>query len=418
MHMRIAWMKMGGLWPLNTGGRQRSFQILSALARRHQLTLVTTHGRDDDPAGLARALPHAEAVVSVPYQVAKHGEPRFLATLAASWATTAPVDLWKWRVGRFRREVARVLAAGTFDTVIVDFLFADANLTRRDIPVVFFSHNVEYLIWKRLADIERRPWRKAILEIEWRKMRRSEGRTVRRADATVAVSDADRRLFLADAPDAAIEIIRTGVDTTYFAPGGAAEIPGRLVFSGSMDWYPNEDAIAYFSERLLPRLKHARPDVALTVVGRNPGSSLRETATRAGIALTGTVDDVRPFIDEGSVYIVPLRIGGGTRLKILEALAMAKPVVSTTLGAEGLTLAPDRHYIAADGDERFADAVLALLADAPARRRLGQQGRQLVVDEHSWDRVAREFELTLATAMRNHYASGRYAEGRVAVSSR
>jgi glycosyltransferase involved in cell wall biosynthesis len=411
-------MKMGGLWPLNTGGRQRSFQILSALARRHQLTLVTTHGRDDDPAGLVRALPHCEAVVSVPYRVPKHGEAAFLAALAGSWATRYPADLWKWRVRGFRQELARVLDARAFDAVIVDFLFAEANLPRRDVPVVFFAHNVEYLIWKRLAEIEKQPWRKAILDIEWRKMRRAEARVVRRAEATVAVSDADRRLFLADAPDATIDIIPTGVDTSYFAPAGAREIPGRLVFSGSMDWYPNEDAIAYFANSILPGLRQQRPDISLTVVGRNPGSSLKELATRAGIGLTGTVDDVRPFIDEAAVYIVPLRVGGGTRLKILEALAMAKPVVSTTVGAEGLTLVPGTHFVAADGEAGFSSAVLSLLADEHARRRLGRSGRQLVVDEHSWERVASEFERTLNGAMRNGYASGQYAESRVAVSPR
>jgi glycosyltransferase involved in cell wall biosynthesis len=416
--MRIVWMKMGGLWPLNTGGRQRSFQILSSLARRHQMTVVTTHGRDDDPDGLKDALRDCEEIVSLPYRVPKHGGVSFAKALAESWLTGYPVDLWKWRVGHVRDAVSRLLRERPFEAVIVDFLFADANLARRDVPVLFFSHNVEYLIWKRLADIERRPWRKAILEVEWRKMRRAEARCVRRADATVAVSDADRSLFRADVPDADIDVVPTGVDTSYFAPQGAPEIAGRLVFSGSMDWYPNEDAIAYFAERILPRLRRQRPDVTLTVVGRNPGPALREIAGRAGITVTGTVDDVRPFIDEAAVYVVPLRVGGGTRLKILEALAMAKPVVSTTVGAEGLALVSGRHYVAADGDDAFSNTVLALLDDADARHRLGQSGRQLAVEEHSWDRVSRDFERALDAAVRNHHAFQRPAEGRVAVSPR
>ena len=204
------------------------------------------------------------------------------------------------------------------------------------VPVVLFEHNVEYMIWQRLCALETRPWRRALFEIEWRKLRAREADACREADLTIAVSEDDRRRLEELAPGIRAASIPTGVDTNYFMPDGRPERANRLVFSGSMDWHPNEDAVIYFADAILPRIRAEIPDATLTVVGRNPTARLREVAARAGIDVTGTVDDVRPSIGEAAVYVVPLRAGGGTRLKIFEALAMAKPVVSTTVGAEGL----------------------------------------------------------------------------------
>jgi glycosyltransferase involved in cell wall biosynthesis len=183
-----------------------------------------------------------------------------------------------------------------------------------------------------------------------------------------------------------------------------------------MDWHPNEDAVLHFADTILPRIRSAVPGTTFTVVGRNPTARLREHAARAGITVTGTVDDVRPFIAEGSVYVVPLRAGGGTRLKIFEALAMARPVVSTTVGAEGLGLMPGRHYVAADEPAAFADAVVALLRDESRRRALGGTGRQLVETCYSWPRIARVFEQHCEEVVAEHAHARRRADGRVDLS--
>src|SRR6185503_7113005 len=143
------------------------------------------------------------------------------------------------------------------------------------------------------------------------------------------------------------------------------------VFTGSMDWYPNEDGILYFADTILPLIRRECPDAQVTVVGRDPSARLRAAASGRGVRLTGTVEDVRPYMSDAAVYVVPLRVGGGTRLKIFEALAMGKPVVSTTVGAEGLPLVPGKHYLRADEPADFARAVVALLRDPARRRRLG-----------------------------------------------
>jgi glycosyltransferase involved in cell wall biosynthesis len=415
--MRVLWVKMGGLWPLNTGGRQRSFQLLRELSRRHQVVLVTTDGPDDEPAGLANSLDRCERIVSVPYHAPKQGSARFAATLARSWASRYPVDLWKWRSPEVRRLIAQFIRGGRFDVVVADFLAAIPNVPLQSgPPVVFFAHNVEHMIWRRLREVEPRHLRRQLLEVEWRKVRRIESDACHQARLTIAVSDEDRNILSALAPAARIVSIPTGVDVTYFKPDSAREQPHRLVFSGSMDWYPNEDAMFHFIEAILPRLRQVHPDLAVTVVGRNPRERLRAAAAAAGVDVTGTVNDVRPHIARGSVYVVPLRVGGGTRLKIFEALAMGKPVVSTTIGAEGLGLEHGRQLLLADTAEDFTHAVLSLLANADQRRALAREGRRIVQQRYAWPMVAQSFEAYLLEAATGETASAGTADARVAVS--
>ena len=416
--MRIVWVKMGGLWPATTGGRVRSLNTISELAREHQISVITTHGQGDDPEGLGEQLARCERVVSVPYAVPKRGSAAFAAAVAGSWFSHYPVDLWKWRVRAVRREVQKVLASGNVDLCIADFLFAAANvpmLARQrsgqagNVPVLLFEHNVEYLIWQRLANLETTAWKRALFEMEWRKVRACEAEACRRAAMTIAVSDDDRERLSEMSPGSRIVSIPTGVDTRYFTPRPGADVPARLVFSGSMDWHPNEDAVCYFVDTILPRVRAEFPNVSFTIIGRNPGPRVRELAAQPGVHVTGTIDDVRPSIAEGAVYVVPLRAGSGTRIKIFEALAMGKPVVSTTVGAEGLALESGRHFLAADTPHDFAHAVIRLLRDPVRRQALGDAGRALVEANYSWTTVARQFEARCEEVVAEHVYPGREA---------
>jgi glycosyltransferase involved in cell wall biosynthesis len=391
--MRILWVKMGGLWPPTSGGRTRSLQILSQLSRRHSVSVVTTHGPGDDPDGLRAQLPRSERVVSFAYDPPKRGSVAFPMTVARSWLSRDPVDLWKWRVPDVRACVESLIDSGQIDVCVCDFLFAAHNVPLRGrVPTVLFEHNVEYLIWKRLCDLETVPWKKALLAVEWHKLRAREAAACREATMTIAVSDDDRQRLAALAPEADIAWIPTGVDTDYFHPVAAAERPAHLVFSGSMDWHPNEDAVRYFMADILPLIRAEIPEASFSVVGRNPTSALRQLADAAGVGVSGTLDDIRPAILEGAVCVVPLRAGSGTRLKIFEALAMGKAVVSTTVGAEGLDIEPGRHYVAADGARPFAEAVIDLLKNPMRRQRIAAAGRDLVESRYSWAQVAVPFE--------------------------
>jgi glycosyltransferase involved in cell wall biosynthesis len=189
------------------------------------------------------------------------------------------------------------------------------------------------------------------------------------------------------------------VDTEYFKPEGSPESPSELVFTGSMDWVPNEDAILHFARAILPAVLREVPEASLTVVGRKPSARLRAAVAGLPVRVTGRVEDVRPYVSKAAVYVVPLRAGGGTRLKIFEALAMGKAVVSTTVGAEGLPLIPGEHFIGADDPALFAGAVVSLVRDPARRRALGAAGRRLVEERYSWPQVAREFEQHFAKVL-------------------
>lgn len=404
--LRILWVKVGGLWPLNTGGRLRSFHLLRELSATHEVTVLTTHGPDEDPDALSRQLNRCREVRSLPHRSAKKNSGRFFLALARSWLTRLPVDLFKNRIPALRDAVAQSLASGDFDLVVADFLVAIPNVPLDGkTPVLHFSHNVEYMIWQRLGSTEQRLPHKALLALEWRKMRRYELEACRRADYTVAVSEQDRDQLGEGLAQPRIGAIATGVDLDYFQVGDRDQEAGReIVFSGSMDWFPNEDAILHFIDAILPLLREEIPDVTVTVVGRNPSDRLRAAADQASIRVTGTVPDVRPYVQRAAVYIVPLRIGGGTRLKIYEALAMGKAVVSTHIGAEGLPLEEGKHILRADEPADFAREVLGLLEDPERREALGTAGRTLMEERFSWAQVAREFEQYCRKAVSGHPA--------------
>jgi glycosyltransferase involved in cell wall biosynthesis len=224
-------------------------------------------------------------------------------------------------------------------------------------------------------------------------MRDYEASQCRRFDHVIAVSREDAATIRTDYEIEAVSWIETGVDTEFFRPSGTQRLePNNLVFTGSMDWLPNQDAICYFVRDILPRVKRRVPDVTLTVVGRDPSPAVAELGrSDPAIRVTGYVEDVRPHIERAAGYIVPLRIGGGTRLKIYEALAMEKPVVSTSLGAEGLPVRDNVELLIADSPESFADAVVRVLRDGAKARALGRRGAATVRARHSWDRVAQAF---------------------------
>lgn len=393
--MRILWVKVGGLWPLTSGGRLRSFHTVAELSRRHQVTVVTTHEADDEGDFRPARLGAAVRVVSLPFVPVKRGKASFALALAGSWVSQLPVDLWRWRIRAMRDVVRRMLTRGKFDICVADFLAAMPNIPGRlgDVPLVLFEHNVEHKIWRRVSETERRTLLRPLLEVEWRKMRRYEALACQRAALVLAVSEADRDLLQSVAPAARVETVPTGVDAAYFASNGAPEVQEEVLFTGSMDWYPNEDAMAYFIERILPSIRREVPGVRMTIVGRKPREGLREVAEAAGVTVTGTVEDIRPFMARAAVYVVPLRIGGGTRLKVFEALAMGKAVVSTAIGVEGLPLVEGGEFALADNPDEFARSVVALLRDPARRRALGARGRRLVEERYSWAESARVFEV-------------------------
>jgi glycosyltransferase involved in cell wall biosynthesis len=281
-----------------------------------------------------------------------------------------------------------------FDCAVVDHLAPTAYFP--DLPhAVFFQHNVETVIWRRHVEHATDPLRRWYLGIQAARMFEYERRVSLEAGHIVAVSktDADemRRLFGVTR----VTEIPTGVNIEYFQPlvEGPAGVGADLVFVGSMDWLPNVDGVLYFAREVLPLIRRKRPDCSVAIVGRTPPPKINELAVQDKyIQVTGTVPDIRPYLWGSAVSIVPLRIGGGTRLKIYEAMAAKIPVVSTTVGAEGLTVNPPDDIRIGDTPEEFAAQCLDLLADAEARRRVATAAWEMVNANFSWDHVSRCFE--------------------------
>jgi sugar transferase (PEP-CTERM/EpsH1 system associated) len=412
--MRILWLKSDPLLPLDKGGKLRTWHLMRHLARRHQITYLSFADPDQPRAEVDRMQQVAVRVETIPRRDPPKRSLRFYAGVALHLADPLPYAVGNYRSRAYRRRFRELVSDTAFDLIVCDFLPPAVNLPARlAAPAVLFTHNVEAEIWRRHAETAATPAARLLYQTQHRRMLAFEERTLRRFDGVLAVSEADRDTFARLYPGAAkrpIEIVATGVETQFFAPAPSAAGGRHLVFTGSMDWLPNEDAMLYFCREILPLVRAREPEVTLSIVGRAPTPAVQKLAADHGVVVTGRVDDVRPFMREAAVYIVPLRIGGGTRLKIFEAMAMGKAVVSTRVGAEGLPVTDGEHVRLADDPWTFADAVVRLLQDAGARRSLEAAARQLVVARYDWSAVAGELE----EALIRFSTDGRVAESFIA----
>lgn len=401
--MRILWLNVGLLLPLDKGGKLRTWHLMRHLATRHEITYLSFCDPEQPAADLAGMREVCAHLVTLPRRDAPKRSLTFYAGAAGYLAHPQPYAVAKYRSRAYIQRVAEVLNTRRFDLVVCDFLPPVVNLPRRlPCPAVLFTHNVEAEIWRRHAETAAGFTQRTLMGTQWRKMRRFEEGALRRFGLVLAVSDSDRRTFQRlYAPAAPIAVVPTGVDTGYFQPPADSSIEQQhLVFTGSMDWLPNEDGMTYFCREILPIVRRVEPEVTLSIVGRAPTPAVRKLADIRGVEVTGRVDDVRPHVARGAVYIVPLRVGGGTRLKIFEAMAMGRACVSTTVGAEGLPVTPGEHLVIADDPDRFAHAIVRLLRDRTHRAEIERAARQLVVERYDWSAAAAELEKALNAAVR------------------
>ena len=408
--MKILWLNANLLLPLDKGGKLRTWHVMRHLAAHHEVTYVSfCHPAQPraDHEGMREVCAHLH---TVPRTDPAKGTAQFYLDAARYLVDPVPYGVAKYRSDAFRNALERLFRAQRFDAVVCDFLVPIVNLPDRlPCPAILFTHNVEAEIWRRHAEIAGNPLSRYLLGQQWRRMLRFERRALGRFDLVLAVSDADRGTFQRLYPDTLrtpAHVVQTGVDTTYFAPSDAPQRRAHLVFTGSMDWLPNEDGMLYFVRDILPRIRQVEPDATLSIIGRAPTPAVTRLADDAGIDVTGRVDDVRPHIAAGAVYIVPLRIGGGTRLKIFEAMAMGKAVVSTTVGAEGLPVTSGQNIVIADEPARFAQAVVHMIRDGDARRAIEREARRVVVERYDWAAVAQGFEEALRRAVRTPARAG------------
>lgn len=405
--MRLLWVKPELLHPVDKGGRIRTYHMLRAIRRRHHVTYATLDDGRSGPEAIDRADEYCQQLIRVPARLAPPGSPGYLTDLFRNLASPLPYAIARYRSAALQSQVERLTASGSVDLVVCDFLVSAVNLPPRlTCPALLFQHNVEAEIWRRRAVVAGNPVLRAYLERQRDRMIAYEAAACRRFDLVVAVSQPDAEHFRNRYHAPRVLAIPTGVDTEYFRPEGqVSRTPGALVFVGSMDWSPNADGVLFFVEEVLPLLREAVAGVTLTVVGRDPGPRLRSLAeTHPDITVTGTVPDVRPYLAKAAAMVVPLRVGGGTRLKIFEAMAMETPVVSTTIGAEGLPVRNGEHLRIGDSAAGLADACVRALREESATRAMAREAAALVRRRFGWDTVATEFlaacESALETARR------------------
>jgi glycosyltransferase involved in cell wall biosynthesis len=396
--MKILWIKAGGLVPFDTGGKIRSYQILRGLADDHEVTLFTFYAAhtNDAHGDLERVFAHVECVpVPLPARSGIAETAHYTRHIASPF----PYTMAKYYHPDVRARLVRLVQSRDYDVIVCDFIYP-AGILPWDLPCpkVLFTHNVEALIWKRHFQVAANPLWKAICWHEYRKMARAERTYVQKSDHVLAVSATDGDFFARYIDPARITVIPTGVDLEYFSPAAQEERENAIVFTGSMDWMANEDGVRYFVRDILPRIRRDVPVATFWVVGRNPSARLQALdSPEAGVRITGTVDDIRPYLNQAAVYVVPLRVGSGTRLKIFEAMAAGKAIVSTTIGAEGLPVTHQENILLADDPDEFAGRVTSLLRDRSRRRALGRASRQLVEERYSWKAAARHCEAILTT---------------------
>jgi glycosyltransferase involved in cell wall biosynthesis len=384
-------------FPPDGGVNIRSFNILRLLSRRFDVTALCFYRRAErgNPEAVANAirglLPYARVeAFAIPQE---HHRTRLLWDHGRSVLRGRAYTVYAYESAAYRKRVRDLVASGEIDLVHMDSLDLAAYLPSLGaLPVVCTHHNVEsQLLWRR-ALAEEVPWRRVYLRWQAAWLEALEREWCGRVGLNVAVSDLDRAALQRIAPAARIAVVPNGVDVDAYAPsagGPGAGERGGLVFVGGANWFPNRDALEFFCTDILPHLRNGatggRPALPIVWVGRSSPQDQERYAADFGVRLTGYVDDIRPYVREATCYVVPLRVGGGTRLKILDAWAMGKAVVSTTVGCEGLAAAPGENILIADTPEEFATAVRHVLTDPVLRERLGRGGRRTAESTYSWD---------------------------------
>ncbi len=389
--MKILFITFFVPYPPTAGHTQRDFNIIRQLAKDNEIFLLCFNQKILIPnkAELDNSIKHLSQYCSY-IKVFKiptdYSALKWYSYLFFNLFTITPFTVWKFGSKELRRELKALRANNCFDLVHIDTVeLAGYAKLLENTPKLLNHHNVESrLIFRRGANAAN-PLAKLYLYLQGLKLQLFEKRMLDKFDMNACVSENDQEYLAGISPKARFTQVPNGTDIDYFKPSGE-KLQQSLVFAGSMSWYPNGDAMIYFCSEVLPLIKKEFPDIRCDIIGSHPPSRLQTLAARdKSIQLHGYVDDVRKYIAKASVYIVPIRVGGGTRLKILDAFASGKAVVSTSIGCEGLAVTNGENIIIADKPDEFAKQVMELLKNETLRKKLEINGRKLVEKQYSWE---------------------------------
>ncbi len=405
--MRILFVALSFPLPANNGHKIRTWSLLRGLAALgHHVDLVAFSRRDEDDAEYGAVLGVCRSLDTVPLAWSPPSTAIDYVRRASTLLAPRPFGVRRFASEAMRDAIAKHVDGGAVDAVVCD-VFTATNLPPITMPLLLNLENVEHVFLRRYLQQERSPLKRAYAWLEWWRMRRWEQELCGRATHVMACSEQDRHCLALSRQGVPISVVPNTVDTKAFAPM-EGEDPLTVVYQGGMDWHPNRDAVEFFAHNILPRLRARVPAVRFVVAGRNPSHDFRRRLTKIpAVSFTGTVSDMRPEIARAAVCVAPLRIGSGTRLKILEAAAMGRPVVATRLGAEGLEFVPGEEILLADEPGDFADAVASLLQDEVRRRAIGLAARRRVEAHYDFTALQRALVHVLRTVEQGREAMQR-----------
>ncbi len=371
----------------------RNYHLLRILSEAYEVTALCFYRRSvrSDEASVRLAIEGLGRFAEVrAFQIPQEASrARLLLDHGRSVLSGRPYTRWTYESAEYRVAVEESLAHAPPTLVHLGSLDLAGYLTALPrVPVVVDHHNVESQLLRRRARAE--PFAKSLyMRFQSRLMRREESRWTSSASVNLVVSSEDERTLQAIAPGIATLVVPNGVDTTEFTEGREDDDDGGIVFVGGGDWFPNRDAMEFFARRILPRIRETRPDVHVCWVGRS-SEELKAAFREQGVHLTGYVDDTRGYVRRAQCFVVPLRVGGGSRLKILNAWSMGRAVVSTSQGCEGLSARQGENILIADSPDSFAESVVRVLEDSELRRRLGTAGRSTAEERYDWRVIGRD----------------------------
>jgi glycosyltransferase involved in cell wall biosynthesis len=397
--MKILWISHLVPWPPKGGVLQRSFHLLRQASQRHSVVLAALNQRAllPNPEAVREATASLRAVcedVRVCELPSNRSALVWGGVVAASVATREPYDAIWLRSAEMRSILGELRAAHRVDLIHLDTVGLHPYAAGfAGTPLVLTHHNVESDMMGQRAQREPNAAKRWYFGLQTRKLARLEREAASGAAVNLVVSDLDADRLRRVVPSCATATIPNGVDVDYFAPDPSASSPPRsLLFVGGMGWYPNRDAMGFFVREIWPRLRAAHPDWRAAIVGRSPAPEVVAAAAQGGLEAPGFVDDARPWFDAAAIYLCPIRTGGGTRLKILDALAMAKPLVATKFAVEGLGLEEGEHYLGAEAPGEFVAQLERLATDPALRAVLSRNARRIAVERFSWDIIGERLD--------------------------
>ncbi len=395
--MRLLYVSLEFPMPVNNGHRMRTRSVLEALAAEgHDVTFVSFVEEADISVDLQTIRRICHRIELVPHMLHRLVDSaNYLGRLRAFFSSSA-YSTRRFVSAAMESRIDACLREEGPEALICDTVFAAVNLPATDVPLVINNPDVEHIILQRYLESERNPIKRLYAWLEARRVKEWEAKICRRARVCMACSENDRQILAALAPESRVTLVPNVVDAHSYEPSYKTT-SHSVLFQGGMDWFPNRDAVKFFVTQIFPLLRRDMPDAEFIAAGRNPSSEmLAEFSQVPGVKFSGTVPDMRPYLEHAAVCVVPLRIGSGTRLKILEAAAAGRAIVSTRLGAEGLQFVDREEIWLADDPTSFAAAVKSLLLDPERRRVMGEAACRRVRQQYSCETLRNSLAFALA----------------------